>query len=158
MLQALKDLLAELTGGGKTPARFDANDYRLATAALLIHVTTIDGTTSDAEWAKLRTLLRERFALDEATTEELLEAAVAADRDAVDLYGFTSLIGRELDDEGRKHVIEMMWQVVFTDGKVNEFEDNLIWRAADLLGVSSRDRIAARRRVAGDGGEPVESQ
>jgi len=33
---------------------------------------------------------------------------------------------------------------------VNEFEDNLMWRAADLLGVSSRDRIALRRRVAGE--------
>ena len=42
----------------------------------------------------------------------------------------------------------MMWEIVFADGRVNEFEDNLMWRAADLLGVSSRDRIAIRRRIA----------
>ena len=39
------------------------------------------------------------------------------------------------------------------DGKINEFEDNLMWRTADLLGVSSRDRIALRRRVAGEHAE-----
>ena len=43
----------------------------------------------------------------------------------------------------------MMWQIVYADHQVTEFEDNLIWRAADLLGVSSRERIELRRRVAG---------
>jgi hypothetical protein len=46
-------------------------------------------------------------------------------------------------------MVEMMWQMVYADHNVTEFEDNLIWRAADLLGVSSRDRIELRRRVAG---------
>jgi len=43
----------------------------------------------------------------------------------------------------------MMWQVVFADGTVSEFEDNLVWRAADLLGISREERIALRQRVAG---------
>jgi uncharacterized tellurite resistance protein B-like protein len=41
-----------------------------------------------------------------------------------------------------------MWDVVYADQKVSEFEDNLLWRAADLLHVSSRDRIALRQRAA----------
>jgi len=32
-----------------------------------------------------------------------------------------------------------------------------MWRAADLLGVSSRDRIALRRRVAGAAAESSEA-
>jgi uncharacterized tellurite resistance protein B-like protein len=42
----------------------------------------------------------------------------------------------------------MMWELVYADGQVSEFEDNVVWRAADLLGVSSRDRIDLKRRVA----------
>ena len=45
-------------------------------------------------------------------------------------------------------MVEMMWQVAYADGVISEFEDNLIWRAADLLGVSQRERIALRNRVA----------
>ncbi len=41
----------------------------------------------------------------------------------------------------------MMWQIVYADGTVTEFEDNLIWRAADLLGVSRDERIALREQV-----------
>jgi uncharacterized tellurite resistance protein B-like protein len=44
-------------------------------------------------------------------------------------------------------VIEMMWEIVYADGRRDELEDNLLWRAADLLGVSPRERIELRRRV-----------
>ena len=50
---------------------------------------------------------------------------------------------------GDLRIVEMMWEIVYADGKVNEFEDNVIWRAADLLDISSRDRIEMRRRVSG---------
>jgi uncharacterized tellurite resistance protein B-like protein len=43
----------------------------------------------------------------------------------------------------------MMWELAYADGQASEFEDNVVWRAADLLGVSSRDRIDLKHRVAG---------
>jgi uncharacterized tellurite resistance protein B-like protein len=150
MLESLRNLISELTGGDKHPARFEGNDYRLAAAALLVHAATIDGSETTAEQEKLRSVLKARFSLDDAATDELIEAATAAERDAVDLYHFTSLLNRSLDEEGRRGIVEMMWEIVFADGRVGEFEDNLMWRAADLLGVSSRDRIALRRRIAGE--------
>jgi len=42
----------------------------------------------------------------------------------------------------------MMWELVYADGQVSEFEDNVVWRAADLLGISSRDRIDLKHQVA----------
>ena len=55
---------------------------------------------------------------------------------------------RSVDEAGRLRIVEMMWELVYADGQVSEFEDNVIWRAADLLGVSSRDRIDLKHRVA----------
>ena len=153
MLDSLRNFVSELTGGQKHPARFEENDYRLAAAALLIHASTIDGNMNGTERDRLRGVLKSRFALDDAATEELIDIGTLAENEAVDLYRFTSLLNRTLDEAGRLGIVEMMWQVVFADGRVNEFEDNLMWRAADLLGVSSRDRIAIRRRVAGEKAE-----
>ena len=153
MLDSLRNLVSELTGGQKHPARFEENDYRLAAAALLIHASTIDGNMNGTERDRLRGVLKSRFALDDTATEELIDISTLAENEAVDLYRFTSLLNRTLDEAGRLGIVEMMWEVVFADGRVNEFEDNLIWRAADLLGVSSRDRIAIRRRVAGEKAE-----
>jgi uncharacterized tellurite resistance protein B-like protein len=150
MLDSLRNFLSDLTGGDKHPTRFEENDYRLAAAALMIHACTIDGKMTDSEREKLHAVLKERFALDDRATEELIDVGTLAENESVDLYHFTSLINRSLDDAGRLGIIEMMWEIVFADGRVNEFEDNLMWRAADLLHVSSRDRIALRRRVAGE--------
>jgi len=157
MLESLRNFISDLTGGEKHPGRFEENDYRLAAAALMIHVCTIDGTTKAAERDKLRAVLKARFSLDDAATDELIDVGTLAENESVDLYHFTSLINRSLDEVGRIGVVEMMWEVVFADGEVNEFEDNLMWRAADLLGVSSRERIAARRRVAGEKAESENS-
>ena len=38
--------------------------------------------------------------------------------------------------------------MVYVDGDVSEFEANVMWRVADLLAVSPRDRITLRERVA----------
>ncbi len=97
----------------------------------------------------LHALLKRRFELDDAATGRLIDAATVAEQEAIDLYHFTSLLNRTLDEESRLRLIEMMWQIAYADGRVTEFEDNLIWRAADLLGISSQNRIALRRRVAG---------
>ena len=150
MLKELSDFFSELTGGDKPVSQFAEGDYRLAAAALLVHVATVDHELTDESRAKLHELLKKRFSLDDAATEELIDAAAVADRDAIDLYHFTSLINRTLDDDGRRRLIEMMWEMAFVDGRVSEFEDNILWRVADLINVPQRERIEIRRRVAGD--------
>jgi uncharacterized tellurite resistance protein B-like protein len=55
---------------------------------------------------------------------------------------------RSVDEAGRLRIVEMMWELVYADGNVTEFEDNVVWRAADLLGISSRDRLELKHRVA----------
>jgi uncharacterized tellurite resistance protein B-like protein len=40
-----------------------------------------------------------------------------------------------------------MWKLVYADGTVHEFEDNAVWRVAELLGVPSQTRIALKKRV-----------
>ena len=149
MFDAIRSLYAELTGDVRQERRFSEDDYRLAAAALLVHLLAIDGTVSPREKTRLHTVLKYRFDLDEAQTEALVREATAAEGDAVDLYAFTRLLNRTLDDEGRRRVVEMMWELSYADGEVNEFEDNLIWRAADLLNVPSRERLALRREVGG---------
>ena len=149
MLESLRNFLSDLSGGGKHQDAFAEDDYRLAAAALLVHVCTVDGDISPAERARLHDVLKHRFDLDEAGTARLIDAAIAADNEAVDLYHFTHLINRALDEEGRRRMVEMMWEIVFADGQVDEFEDNIVWRASDLLGISARERIELRHQVAG---------
>jgi len=154
MLADLRHFFAELTGGTKPQQSFAENDYRRAAAALLVHVATLDGDLDEPKRCKLQAILGAQFALDPAATDALIAEAVADDRESVDFYHFTSLIMRTLDEAGRLRIVEMLWEMVFLDGKVSEFEANVMWRVADLLGVSARERITLRQRVAAAQGQP----
>lgn len=148
MFGSFRKLMADLVDGDRPANEYGDNDYRLAAATLLVHAASIDGSVSDVERARLHDVLKQRFSLDDAGTDKLVEEATEADAKAIDLYQFTSKLNRSLDDNGRARLVEMMWQIVYADGAVTEFEDNLIWRAADLLHVSRDQRIALRARVA----------
>jgi len=96
----------------------------------------------------LHSLIETRFGLDPGMADRLIASATRVEGEAVDLYRFTSVIMRSVNEEGRLKIVEMMWEMVYADGQVTEFEDNVVWRAADLLGISSRDRIELKHRVA----------
>ncbi|HEY0219128.1 MAG TPA: TerB family tellurite resistance protein [Afipia sp.] len=149
MLDKLRNFISDVVSpGGQTHRVFDESDYRLAATALLIHVISLDGEPSQAEKNKLHSLLEYRFRLDPGTADTLIKDAMLVEGEAVDLYHFTSVIMRSVNEEGRLRIVEMMWELVYADGHVSEFEENVIWRAADLLGISSRDRINLKHRVA----------
>ncbi|HSI41294.1 MAG TPA: TerB family tellurite resistance protein [Xanthobacteraceae bacterium] len=146
MLNALTDFIAEIAGGQRD-SHFAEDDYRLATAALLVHVITIDGVEYKDETRKLRRVLSFRFDLTVDEADELIRTAGKREAEAVDLYGFTSVLNRALDEDCRKRIIEMMFEIAYADGELSEFEDNLVWRAAELLNITSRDRVEIRRQV-----------
>src|SRR5262245_48478375 len=126
MFGSLKTLIATLAGNARQPDCFETGKCRLATAALLIRVATVDGEMSKAKQAKLHAVLKASFELDDRATARLIDDAAAADRGAIDLYHFTRQLNSALDDDGRRRVIKMMWEVIFVDTTSNEFASNIV--------------------------------
>jgi len=125
----------------------DAIKPKLAVAALLVHLAAIDGETSDAEREALRGALMDYYELGEHEVDKLIDEAHERDSEAVDFYRFTSALASQPNDE-KLEIIRMMWQVVFVDKKNHELEDNMVWRVAELIHVSARDRTVLRRQMA----------
>jgi uncharacterized tellurite resistance protein B-like protein len=119
---------------------------KLATAALLVHLAAIDGTVSDLERKALRGTLMDYYELSEPEVERLIAEATRRDQESVDFYRFTSAL-TSLDEAEKLEIIRMMWQVVFADKKNHELEDNMVWRIAELIGVSARDRTVLRTQM-----------
>jgi uncharacterized tellurite resistance protein B-like protein len=155
MLDGLRQFIAEIVAPHDQDRAFDDSDYRLAATALLVHVISLDGQPTEVERRKLHSLIERRFGLDRGTADRLIADATVVEGEAVDLYRFTSVIMRSVDDEGRKRIVQMMWELVYADGQVSEFEDNVVWRASDLLAVSQRDRVELKHAVAARAVGPV---
>lgn len=147
MLQAVRRFIAGIAeGSGKEEPVADA-DLHLAAAALLYHVIASDGIASKAERDVLRKALRDQYTLDDNAADDLIEKAREADLEAVDFYTFTRTLKGRLDNEGRRKVVELMWRMAFADGRMDEFEDNVVWRVAELLDVPARERILLKKEA-----------
>jgi len=151
MLDGLRQFIHQMVSS-RHAVTFSESDYRLAATALLIHVMALDGTPSEPGRRKLHGLIERNFGLDAEAADELIASAGAVEGDAVDLDEMTSVIARSLNEEGRKRIVAMMWEMVFVDGKVSEFEDTVVWRACELLGVSASERDDLRGGVENRGG------
>jgi uncharacterized tellurite resistance protein B-like protein len=146
-LSTLKDLSDRLLGENQHAKRLREEELQLAAVALLVHASVVDGRADPEERRKIKSLLQARFNLGEDEFNRILQEAEAWERDSVDLYTFTSVLSRELDQEGRQRIVEMLWEIVLADGVVHEYEADLVSRGADLLGVSPRDRVRLRKMV-----------
>ncbi len=145
MLGSMKNLLSYLAGGAGPQS--DGYTRWLVTAALLTRVATVQREMSDARQTALRLALQSGLGLDDHTTARVIGEFAVINRNAIDLYHFTRQLNETVDDEGRLQMVRMMWEIAYADGDADEFDANVIWRAADLLGVSSRQRVELRQQV-----------
>jgi uncharacterized tellurite resistance protein B-like protein len=132
----------------KPEAALASHNPKLAVAVLLVHLASVDGQIKDEERQTIRGALIDHYGLDETSVDRLIKEAAFRDAEAVDFYRFTSAL-TSLEMEDRIDIIRMMWTVVFSDQKNHELEDNMVWRVAELIGVSSRDRTILRNQVKG---------
>ncbi len=131
----------------RTRATYQDDDPRLAVAVLMVHVVAADGAVTPPERKRLEEELTRRYGLDAAQALELEEAARRAERETATLQSFTAGLQRRLPPQERREIVSSLWRMVFADGQLHEFEDNVVWRIADMLGVPAHERVALRKEI-----------
>ncbi len=129
------------------PARKAPTDLRLAVAVLLIEAAYRDDVFQPEERDVIFRLLQQKFALTEDETSALLRAAEDTCRNSVQLHPWTSAVLDQMTEADRIHLVEMMWEVAYADGVLDPEEDALIRRMVNLIHITDRDRMLARKRV-----------
>lgn len=127
--------------GGRPSLPFDH-----AVAALLIHAATRRGPASPIREHRIRSLLRDYFARDEAAVSALMRAARSEDERAVDLHQFARVVNRELSQEERLTVLAMAVEVAFAD-QAGADEEGFLRLLGGLLGISDHDRGIVQHRT-----------
>ncbi len=144
-LAFIRDLSGDAGGSKSGPG---ADNPAVAAAALLFHVMDADGVRADAERRVLESEIAASYRVGGEALRDILSAGERAEAEAVDLYAFTSVLKRSLDQDARVAFIGMMWDIVYADGVRDEVEDNIVWRVAELLGVERAERIRTRQEAA----------
>lgn len=143
MFDTLKRVISDLIQR-EPEAVFAEGDPRVAVAALMCHVVAADGVVRPAERERLVEELVRRYGLGPEVAADLAEAARRAELESATVQRFTAGLSR-LPLEERRDIVSSLWRLVFVDGSLHEFEDNIVWRIADLLGLPPHERTSLRK-------------
>ncbi len=148
MIKRIKALLSARDDRSATAAAPRArDDLQVAAAALMVEAALMDDRFEASERDKITELLKARFELSDSDAEALLATARAQVGRSSQLFGFTRVVADRFSHDERVELMEMLWQVAYADGRLDDFEANLMRRLAGLIHVSDRDSGEARKRA-----------
>jgi uncharacterized tellurite resistance protein B-like protein len=154
MFDALRKLFEAQPAAREAEGQAARRRLAVATCALLLEAAQADDEFSPAEKDLVTALVRERFGLAGDDLEGLLELAESRRQSSAGLYEFTRLIGQHTGHAGKLEILELLWRVVYRDGRLEAREDALMHKLARLLELPHGDLIALKLRVKGSGGSP----
>ncbi len=133
-----------------TPAsqeREASHDIRVATCALLLEMANIDGEFSGAEQENIFDILKKNYQLSEEHVEALIEASNEEIKGRIDFWQFTHFINQNYSLGEKILIIEMVWEIAYADGRLNEHEDYLVHKLAKLLHLTHKQLIEAKLKI-----------
>lgn len=140
MIEKLKRLWQSPKGRDGAPE----NDLALDLAVLMVEVMRRDGRLDPAEKKAILQALMQRFELSREQAMTLLDRASDEDDRAYDLHRFTSPIVKHFSIAERIGMVRELWQVAMADGHIDPYEEQLIRRIAELIGVYHHEFIDAK--------------
>ena len=117
---------------------------RLACAALLIEVATIDQHFDERELAAMQGILREKFHISGEECTALTNLAKSESGAASSTYQFTRLINDHFSAEEKFELIKNMWTIAWADGEIDKYEEYTIRMVSELIYVSHSEFIRAK--------------
>ncbi len=91
--------------------------------------------------------MKKNFNLPRETFYEIKEISDKRREDSIDLWQFANTIKENYSPEQKQKVIEMIWNVIYADGHLDQYEDYLAHKLAKLLGLNHKQLIDAKVKI-----------
>ncbi len=123
------------------------HDIRMATCAVLLEMANIDDEFSESERENIIHILKKDYNLSDEYATELIEASEEELKGSIDLWRFTNLINQNYSLEEKLQIIEMVWKIAYTDGRLDKHEDYLVHKLAKLFRLTHKQLIDSKLKV-----------
>ncbi len=130
------------------PDPLEANDARLALAALLVRLARTDQDYAESEKAQIDKLLVARYDLTPSQAETLRAGAEEVEASSSDTVHLTRLIKSAIPYEDRFALVVDLWSLALADGTRDHAENQFLRLVVRLVGVNDVDSGLARQQAA----------
>jgi uncharacterized tellurite resistance protein B-like protein len=147
MLDTLKRFFNKLSENDNTTQEPTQHDVRVATCALLVEIARIDEKFSRAEMQTVLSILKDRYSLSREHAEALIQEAEKELENSVDLWQFARMINENYTNDEKLEIVDLLWRIVYVDGKMDDYEHYLMNKLKNLLRLSHDQLINAKLKV-----------
>ncbi|GMR25429.1 MAG: hypothetical protein BMS9Abin39_0727 [Ignavibacteria bacterium] len=125
--------------------RVDRNkQLQIATAALFIEMAKADGEFTEEERENVIQSLQKQFNIDAVYVNELIELSKLKLKDSVSLYEFSNVVNENFTNEDKNILLNNLWRLIYTDKKLDKYEDRLIKIIGGMLKMEHKRIINAK--------------
>ena len=132
MIKSLKNLFSV----NSTDSQDENNEDLKILCGLMIEAANTDGKVDNEEVKKISYTLINIFHEKPVDVENILKETITNKDEPKSLFFFTSKINKSFTEKKKLLLVEILWEIILSDGELHEFESNLIRRLAGLLYIS----------------------
>ena len=147
MIDLFKRFFNTATETDGTPGQNNDREEIVAVCALFLEMGRIDETFTEQEMARVLSILTDKYGLSGEDANALLDEADRELNESVDLWQFAKVINDRYSPARKEKLIERLWQIVYVDGKMDQYEHYLMNKISHLLDISHKQLIDAKLKV-----------
>ena len=148
MLESLKRFFNKSNvDTSKNEKQVTEHDVHIATCALFVEMARIDEKFTQAEVDTILSILKDKYGISQEHADALLAEADKELADSLDLWQFARMINENYSVDEKVEIIETLWQMVYVDGKMDQYEHYLMNKLKNLLRLSQDQLINAKLKV-----------
>ena len=124
----------------------EIDDHLALISGMLVEAAAIDGKIDDSETSKIKEFLINFFKISAEKSDHIVDISLKKVNEPKELHYFTSKINKKFEYDEKIKLLEILWDIILTDGKIHDFESSLVRRLSGLLYISDVDCGNAKKR------------
>ncbi|MGB2690900.1 MAG: TerB family tellurite resistance protein [Thermodesulfobacteriota bacterium] len=120
---------------------------KVATSVILLEAATADSNFSVEEQEKIVEILKSRFQMSDESVKELIDESENERKNSTGLWYFTNIINENLNNEEKYNLMELVWEVIYSDGTLDKFENYIAHKLLKMLNIDHSKFIELKMKV-----------
>jgi len=122
-------------------------DKAIMITSLMIECAKSDDNFSDSEKNLIKKILQNKLHLSNDEIDNCFENSQKVSKNSVEIYSLTKEIRDNFSKEEVLLIFEFLWQIILSDGLVDDFEASMMTKLTGLFHLTGRESSEARNNA-----------
>lgn len=132
---------------GKKEDNSERKKLQIATCAIFLEMAKSDDNCTEEERKEIVSIMQRTFGLEKEFVDELIDLTKKRLDESVSIYEFTGIINNNFLPDEKFELMKNLWRLIYTDQKLDKYEDQLVKKLGTMLHLEHSDVIAAKLMV-----------